>query len=85
MSESEGENALTTDQEDLNPFHIARQQFDRATPHLPKLKRGLIEFLKSPARTITVCFPIELDDGSVRNFTPTRRSLSGETKRVRLS
>ncbi len=55
--------------EDLNPFHIASQQFDRAVPHLPKLKRGLIEFLKSPVRTITVCFPIELDDGSVKNFT----------------
>lgn len=55
--------------EDLNPFHIARQQFDRAVPHLPKLKHGLIEFLKSPVRTITVCFPILLDDGSVENFT----------------
>ncbi len=55
--------------EDLNPFHIARQQFDRAVPHLPKRKHGLIEFLKSPVRTITVCFPIELDDGSVQDFT----------------
>jgi glutamate dehydrogenase (NAD(P)+) len=55
--------------EDLNPFHVARQQFDRAVPHLPALKRGLIEYLKSPVRTITVCFPIELDDGSVQNFT----------------
>ncbi len=55
--------------EDLNPFHMARQQFDRAVPHLPQLKHGLIEFLKSPVRTITICFPIELDDGSVENFT----------------
>lgn len=57
------------DQEDLNPFHIARRQFDRAMPHLPRLKHGLIEFLKSPVRTITVCFPIELSDGTVQNFT----------------
>ena len=55
--------------EDLNSFHIARQQFDRAVPYLPTLKLGLVEFLKSPVRTITVCFPIELDDGSVKNFT----------------
>jgi glutamate dehydrogenase (NAD(P)+) len=50
--------------EDLNPFHIARQQVDRALEHLPAVKRGLIEYLKTPIRTITVCFPIELDDGS---------------------
>ncbi len=55
--------------EDLNPFHIARQQFDRALPHLGQMKRGLIEFLQSPVRTITLCFPVEMDDGSVRTFT----------------
>lgn len=61
----------TTDdvREDLNPFHISGQQFDRAAPYLPQLKHGLIDFLKSPLRTVTVCFPIELDDGSVRTFT----------------
>lgn len=56
-------------EEDLNPFHIAKQQFDRAVPFLPRLKRGLIDFLKSPVRTVSVCFPIELDDGSVRTFS----------------
>ncbi len=55
--------------EDLNPYHIARQQFDRAVAYLPKLKGGLIEFLKTPVRTITVSFPIELEDGTVRTFT----------------
>lgn len=55
--------------EDLNPFHIAKQQFDRAVPFLPRIKEGLIEFLKSPVRTVSVCFPIELDDGSVRTFS----------------
>jgi glutamate dehydrogenase (NAD(P)+) len=55
--------------EELNPFEIARLQFDRARPHLPSLKHGLIEFLKTPVRTITVCFPIELADGTVCNFT----------------
>src|SRR5262249_4216686 len=51
--------------EDLNPFHIAAQQFDRAAAYLPGLKRGLIEFFKRPARTVIVEFPVELADGSV--------------------
>jgi glutamate dehydrogenase (NAD(P)+) len=54
--------------EDLNPFHIAAQQFDRAVAHLPQLKQGLIDFLKRPARTVIVEFPVELADGSVRTF-----------------
>jgi glutamate dehydrogenase (NAD(P)+) len=60
-------NAVGT--EDLNPFHIAAQQFDRAAGYLPRPKRGLIEFLKHPARTVIVEFPVELADGSVRTFT----------------
>src|SRR5262245_60149744 len=55
--------------EDLNPFHIAAQQFDRAARYLPGLKSGLVEFLKKPARTVTLHFPIEMEDGSVRIFT----------------
>jgi glutamate dehydrogenase (NAD(P)+) len=55
--------------EDLNPFHIAAQQFDRTINYLPHLKRGLIDFLKRPAKTIALEFPIEMDDGSVRTFT----------------
>ena len=55
--------------EDLNPFHIAAQQFERAVRYLPGLKQGLIEFLKRPAKTVTLEFPIEMDDGSVRTFT----------------
>jgi glutamate dehydrogenase (NAD(P)+) len=54
--------------EDLNPFHIAAQQFDRAVAHLPRLKQGMVQFLKRPARTVIVEFPIELADGSVRTF-----------------
>jgi glutamate dehydrogenase/leucine dehydrogenase len=60
---------MSTAAEDLNPFHIATQQFDRAASYLPHLKKGLIDFLKRPARTVTVEFPIELNDGSVRLFT----------------
>jgi glutamate dehydrogenase (NAD(P)+) len=55
--------------EDLNPFHIAAQQFDRAAAHLPKTRQGLLEFLKRPARTVILEFPVELSDGHVRTFT----------------
>jgi glutamate dehydrogenase (NAD(P)+) len=57
------------EQEDLSPYHIAGQQFDRAADHLPHLAPGLIDFLKGPARTVIVEFPIELADGTVRSFT----------------
>jgi glutamate dehydrogenase (NAD(P)+) len=55
--------------EDLNPYHITSEQFDRAAAHMPSLKRGLIDYFKRPHRTVIVEFPIELDDGSVRTFT----------------
>jgi glutamate dehydrogenase (NAD(P)+) len=58
-----------TPTEDLNPFHIAAQQFDRAVLYMPQLKRGLIEYFKRPHRTVIVEFPVEMDDGSVRTFT----------------
>jgi glutamate dehydrogenase (NAD(P)+) len=60
---------MNTAAEDLNPFHIVLQQFDRAASYMPHLKKGLIDFLKLPARTVTLVFPIELNDGSVRLFT----------------
>ena len=55
--------------EDLNPYHIGERQFHRALKYLPDLQRGLIEFLKSPDRTVSLNFPVQMDDGSVRNFT----------------
>ncbi|HSG00932.1 MAG TPA: Glu/Leu/Phe/Val dehydrogenase [Vicinamibacterales bacterium] len=59
---------VTATAEDLNPFHIARQQFEHAVEYLPDLKRGLIEFLIAPDRVITVEFPIQTHDGIVHNF-----------------
>jgi len=52
----------------LDPLEIARQQFNRARTHLLGFKRGLIEFFEAPKRSITVCFPVEMEDGSVRTF-----------------
>lgn len=54
--------------ENHNPVHMARQRFERARLHLDGIKRGLVDFLNSPKRTISVCFPIELEDGSVVTF-----------------
>ncbi|GIW91237.1 MAG: glutamate dehydrogenase [Pirellulaceae bacterium] len=60
--------AAVQTQEELNPFRVSQQQFARALPYIPQLKKGLIEFLMSPVRTIELCFPVEMDDGSVRTF-----------------
>ncbi len=62
------EDQQTIDAEDLNPVHISRLQVDRATQHIDQLKRGLIDFLKSPKRTLSVNFPVMMDDGSVKTF-----------------
>jgi glutamate dehydrogenase (NAD(P)+) len=55
--------------EDLNPYHMASQQFDRAALYMPELKRGLVDFLKRPGRSIILEFPVELEDGTVHTFT----------------
>lgn len=54
--------------EDLNPRHIAQQQFDRAVQWIPDLTEnpGLAELLIKPERTIHVRVPVRLDDGSLR-------------------
>lgn len=72
QSEISPHESQTAEIEDLNPYHIAQQQFDRAAEYVPELKRGLIDFLKTPVRTIISCFPVEMDDGSVQTFTGCR-------------
>ncbi len=54
--------------EDLNPYHIALTQFEQAARYIPTLRHGLLEFLKRPARAVTVEFPIETEDGEVHMF-----------------
>lgn len=56
-------------QEDLNVYRISAQQLDRALRYMPTVKKGLIDFLKRPARSIIVEFPVEMEDGSVQTFT----------------
>jgi glutamate dehydrogenase (NAD(P)+) len=68
MRTKTAERPRATGVEDLNPFHIAQQQFDAAARYIPELKAGLIEFLKRPDRMITVEFPIETAEGVVKNY-----------------
>lgn len=45
-----------------------QQRVREASTFLHGFKRGLIEHFSNPRRAITVCFPVEMDDGSVRSF-----------------
>lgn len=55
--------------EDLNPFHVAAAQFDRAVAYMPALKRGLVDHFKRSARSVIVEFPVVMEDNSVQTFT----------------
>jgi glutamate dehydrogenase (NAD(P)+) len=54
-------------EEDLNPFSIAMNQFDRAAEYM-KLDPGLREVLRRPRRALTLSLPVKMDDGSVKVF-----------------
>ena len=65
-----------------NPWEMALRQFNRAADLLP-IKRGIRDFLVFPHRELTVHFPVQMDDGSVRVFTGYRvhhSSVLGPTK-----
>ncbi|MBI3246861.1 MAG: Glu/Leu/Phe/Val dehydrogenase [Deltaproteobacteria bacterium] len=51
-----------------NAYANALQQFDRAVSYL-NLKSGIVAYLRVPKRELTVNFPVEMQDGSVRIFT----------------
>jgi glutamate dehydrogenase/leucine dehydrogenase len=53
--------------ENLNPYQIAIQQFNRAAERL-KLNADLAEILRNPKRQLIVSIPVRMDDGSVRVF-----------------
>ncbi|MFQ5743715.1 MAG: Glu/Leu/Phe/Val dehydrogenase [Acidobacteriota bacterium] len=56
-----------TTTEDLNPFHIAQQQFDDAAQRL-ELTGSMHEVLRSPKRQLIVSIPTLMDDGSFKVF-----------------
>ena len=49
-------------------YETALQQFDNAVRHLD-LPLGIVDYLRVPKREITVNFPVEMEDKSVRVFT----------------
>ena len=53
--------------ENLNPFHIASQQFDRAADIL-NLNSAIREVLRTPKRQLIVSIPTRMDDGQVKVF-----------------
>jgi len=54
--------------EDFNPFLNVHQQFDQASKHITGLKKGLFDYFKFSKQTISFCFPVEMDDGSIKSF-----------------
>src|SRR6058998_1028818 len=53
--------------EDLNPFHIAQNQFETAAEYL-KLDPGMREILVHPKRQLIVSIPTKMDDGNYHVF-----------------
>jgi glutamate dehydrogenase (NAD(P)+) len=53
--------------EELNPFKIARQQFDRAADYLD-LEDSLRNVLRSAKRQLIVSIPVKMDGGEVKVF-----------------
>jgi glutamate dehydrogenase (NAD(P)+) len=54
--------------EDFNPFLNVHQQFDQASKHITGLEKGLFDYFKFSKQTISFCFPVEMDDGSIKSF-----------------
>ncbi len=53
---------------ETSPLHTISVNLSRALRHIGELDAGLVDFLQQPKRSITVNFPIDMDDGSVRMF-----------------
>ncbi|MEE8304648.1 MAG: Glu/Leu/Phe/Val dehydrogenase, partial [Candidatus Tectomicrobia bacterium] len=51
-----------------DPFMMAQQQFDTIAERM-RLDDGMRQILRSPARELTINFPVIMDDGSTQVFT----------------
>jgi len=52
---------------EMNPFHIAQKQLDKAA-HRLELDPGIHAILREPQRVLEVNFPVKMDDGGVKVF-----------------
>src|SRR6202171_3457083 len=59
--------ATAAPQEELNPFEIAKQQFDRAADYL-ELEQSLRNVLRAAKRQLIVSIPVKMDGGDVQVF-----------------
>jgi len=59
--------AVQSTQEELNPFEIAKQQFDRAADLL-ELDESTRQVLKNAKRQLIVSIPVKMDGGDVKVF-----------------
>jgi len=59
--------AARAPQEELNPFLIAKQQFDKAADLLG-IDESMRQVLKNPKRQLIVSIPVKMDGGDVRVF-----------------
>jgi glutamate dehydrogenase (NAD(P)+) len=67
---SRGEAFMATPQpvmEELNPFEIAKQQFDRAADYLD-LEESMRNVLRSAKRQLIVSIPVKMDGGETKVF-----------------
>jgi glutamate dehydrogenase/leucine dehydrogenase len=61
------EQAVLASQENLNPFDIAKQQFERAADYL-ELDQSMRRVLKTAKRQLIVSIPVKMDNGEVQVF-----------------
>src|SRR5947207_876555 len=57
----------TASQEELNPFEIAKQQFDRAADYLD-LEESMRNVLRNAKRRLIVSIPVRMDGGETKVF-----------------
>src|SRR5205807_9877756 len=57
----------TASQEELNPFEIAKQQFDRAADYL-ELEESMRNVLRNAKRQLIVSIPVRMDGGETKVF-----------------
>ena len=59
--------AAVAPQEELNPFEIAKQQFDRAADYL-ELEESIRNVLRNAKRQLIVSIPVKMDGGETKVF-----------------
>jgi glutamate dehydrogenase (NAD(P)+) len=67
MADERGATVAVAEVEELNPYEIAKQQFDRAAEYLG-LEDSMRRVLKNAKRQLVVSIPVKMDNGEVQVF-----------------